>query len=114
VTVCNYNKSIGDIPQGLPGASVSIEPKASSSLIYYFGTMLSNITNPLPNNLNSTSWDGGVLLENIPVNQNQLLTIRASKPGFEFSETLAACIWPGVFINGAPNQGPRVMNPSKK
>lgn len=107
VTVCDANKTVGDLPQGIPGAVASLSPPRSS-MTFYFGTMLGNLTDPLPNHLNSTSWDGGVLFENIPVDPLTLYTVKASLSPYTFTETVFSCNWPGMFVNGAPNQGPRM------
>lgn len=109
VTVCNANKTVGDLPQGIPGAVVSLRP-ALSTETFYFGTMLGNLTDPFPNHRNSTSWDGGVLLENLAVNSSVLYTVSATLPPYTFSQTRVSCNWPDMFINGAPNQGPRIQS----
>lgn len=106
VTVCNVNKTVFDHAQGLPGTVAVLSP-AVESKEFYFGTWgsLSNDTNPFPNNLTSTSFDGGVLFENIPPS-NQWYEVTATHPGYTFTSTRFQCLHPG-FINAAPNQGPR-------
>ena len=107
VTVCDKNKTIRSSPQGLPGVQLHVDPPNYSTL-FYFGTMLGNKTDPFPNDRHSTSWDGGVLIENVPVGET-VYTITATKPGLSFTQTVVQCSSPGLFINGAPNQGPRVI-----
>jgi hypothetical protein len=107
VTVCNVNKTIYDHAQGLPGTVAVLTP-AVESKEFYFGTWgkLSNDTNPLPNNLTSTSFDGGVLFENIPPSSDQWYEVTAHHEGYVFTTTRFRCLQPG-FVNAAPNQGPR-------
>jgi hypothetical protein len=107
VTVCNVNKTVYSSAQGLPGTVATLTP-ALESQIFYFGTWgkLSNDTNPLPNNLTSTSFDGGVLFENIVPNPDQWYEVTASHPGYTFTSTRFRCLKAG-FVNAAPNQGPR-------
>eukprot|EP00759_Apiculatamorpha_spiralis_P056052 PhF_6_TR7951/c1_g1_i1/m.11997 len=109
VTVCAFNKTSYDSAQGLPNTTVAITPNIHGT-IFYFGTWgpISNATNPFPNNLNGTSWDGGVLIENVPPGR---YVVTAQHPGYTFSDTVIVCGTPGVFINGAPNQGPRANHP---
>ncbi|CUG88091.1 Hypothetical protein, putative [Bodo saltans] len=107
VTVCNVNKTVYSQEQGLLGTVATLTP-ALESQTFYFGTWgkLSNNTNPLPNNLTSTSLDGGVLFENIAPNPDQWYEVTASHPGYSFSSTRFRCLKAG-FVNAAPNQGPR-------
>eukprot|EP00049_Salpingoeca_infusionum_P008260 m.134735 g.134735 ORF g.134735 m.134735 type:complete len:283 (+) comp13963_c0_seq1:360-1208(+) len=113
VTVCAQGKGIFSHPQGLPNTTTHLSP-ANEEYTYYFGTWgkYSNATNPLPNNLNSTSWDGGVLFMNIPVSETDWYTVSAHHAGFTFSQSHFRCSQPGLFINGAPNQGPRATSAS--
>lgn len=115
VTVCNVNKTVHDPAQGLPGTVATLTPPTESTT-FYFGTWgkWSNATNPLPNNLTSTSFDGGVLFENIPPNANQWYEVQASHVGYTFTTTRFRCTQGGLFINGAPNQGPRATPVSKQ
>lgn len=108
VTVCDVNKTVYSHPQGLPGTVAVLAP-ALQSKTFYFGTWgkLSNETNPLPNNLTSTSFDGGVLFEDLPVDPDQWYTVSAYHEGYTFSTSTFRCTRPGMFVNGAPNQGPR-------
>ena len=110
VTICNVNKTAFSPAQGLPGTVAHLSP-ALQTHTFYFGVWgnWSNATNPLPNDLNSTSFDGGVLLENIPVDPSTWFVVTATHAGYEFSRTVFRCTKPGLFINGAPNQGPRVI-----
>ena len=108
VTVCAENKTVASHPQGLPGTSVKMVPPNYSTIFYFGVWSFSNETNPLPNDLNSTSWDGGVLIEDVPVSNDIVYEISAFKKGYDFTTTKFKCIQPGSFINGAPNQGPRV------
>jgi hypothetical protein len=107
-TVCNVNRSWYSSPQGLPGTKAFVTP-AAESLTFYFGTWgrLSNDTNPLPNNRTTSSWDGGVVFENIPVSNETENVSTATHPGYTFSQAKFKCMTPGQFINAAPNQGPR-------
>ncbi|CUG88092.1 Hypothetical protein, putative [Bodo saltans] len=107
VTVCDVNKTVYSHAQGLPGTVATLTP-ALESQTFYFGTWgkLSNDTNPLPNNLTSTSFDGGVLFENLAPNPDQWYEVTASHPGYSFSSTRFRCLKAG-FVNAAPNQGPR-------
>jgi hypothetical protein len=43
VTVCAKNKTVGDLPQGEPGAVVQMWPPNFKSM-FYFGTMWHNLT----------------------------------------------------------------------
>lgn len=110
VTVCNVNKTAFDPSQGLPGTVAHLNP-ANQAETFYFGTWgrFSNATNPLPNDLNSTSYDGGVMFTNIPVDPSVWYVVTATYPGVQYSETVFRCTEAG-FINGAPNQGPRIIN----
>ena len=108
VTACDVNKTWTDCPQGREGTVVHINPPLNT-YTYYFGTWgwLSNMTNPLPNSRTSTSWDGGVLFENVPIRDEPYI-ITAENEGYTFSETVMYCHKEG-FVNGAPNQGPRAQ-----
>lgn len=110
VTVCNVNRTIKSSPQGLPGSVLTVTPPDFTSL-FYFGTWgnWSNTTNPFPNNLNSTSWDGGVLIENLHVNTQVQYLVQAFHPGFNFTSTRIKCLKENTFVNAAPNQGPRAF-----
>lgn len=114
VTVCNVNKTVYDHAQGLPGTVAVLDPPIESKT-FYFGTWgkLSNATNPLPNNLTSTSFDGGVIFENIPVNAEQWYVVSAYHEGYEFTQSYFRCTQEGLFINGAPNLGPRATRISQ-
>jgi hypothetical protein len=107
VTVCNVNKTVHDHAQGLPGTVAVLTP-ANQQKTFYFGTWgkLSNETNPLPNNLTSTSFDGGVLFEDLPIS-DEWYVVTAYHEGYTFSSSTFRCTKPGLFVNGAPNQGPR-------
>lgn len=113
VTVCNVNKTVYDMPQGLPGTVAVLTPSTQSKT-FYFGTWgkLSNDTNPFPNDLNASSFDGGVLFENIPPDPKQWYEVNAYLEGYTFSSTAFRCTQGGLFINGAPNQGPRATRVS--
>jgi hypothetical protein len=110
VTVCNVNKTSFSPAQGLPGTVAHLAPPLQAET-FYFGTWgnWSNATNPLPNHLNSTSYDGGVMFTNLPVDPATWYVVTATHPGFEFSRTVFRCTKAG-FINGAPNQGPRIIS----
>lgn len=113
VTVCNYMKSANDCPQGFPGVRTFLNPPNNQD-IFFFGTWgsLSNSTNPLPNKLTSTSWDGGVLFSNIPFYPGQEFTVSAQYGNVPFTNTRLKCLRAGKrLINGAPNQGPRAQAP---
>ena len=107
VTVCGPNRTWWSFPQGIPGVSVTMDPPLHKT-IFYFGTWgkLSNDTNPLPNGRNVTSWDGGVLIEDVPVAPGRPYVITATKPGYAFTRTVMSCTAPGQFVNGGPGQGP--------
>jgi hypothetical protein len=114
-TVCNYRKTYTDLPQGWPGVVARITP-ALNEYTFYFGTWgpFSNDTNPLPNNLTSTSWDGGVLFSNVQnMTENQDFVVSAHFGATPFSRARVRCIKPGRLINAAPNQGPRAQAPIK-
>jgi hypothetical protein len=110
VTVCNRNRTFDSFPQGIPGAMATLQPP-NSTHTYYFGTWgaLSNYTNPLPNDLTSTTWDGGVLFDNVEPAADVVYTVSATLPGYVFSSSLIKCPIAGRVINAAPNQGPRVV-----
>lgn len=108
VTVTAWDKTVADCPQGIEGVTVSVNPPLQS-MIFYPGVWMGNRTDPFPNNLTSTSLDGGVAIENLPVGKTYLVT--ASKPGYLFTSTVLWCQAPGTFVNGAPNQGPRANHP---
>jgi len=112
VTVCNYQKSWYNCPQGFPGVKAALNPPYNE-YTFFFGTWgkLSNKTNPLPNKLTGTSWDGGVFFQNIPMDFVQDFTVHASFGNVPFSETRIKCLVPGRLINAAPNQGPRAQAP---
>lgn len=113
VTVCNRGRTVYSFPQGIPGAVATISADAASTHTYYFGTWgkLSNYTNPLPNDLTSTTWDGGVLFDNVAVNATAVYTVSASLATTQehFTTSLVRCTSPGRAINAAPNQGPRLV-----
>lgn len=114
VTITNFNRTYTNCPQGWPGIVATITPQVDNEVHpYYFGTWggLSNKTNPLPNNLTSTSWDGGVIYRNVDVNTNQDITLGAVFGNFNFTTTTVRCLAPNMFINAAPNQGPRSLEP---
>ena len=106
VTATDVNKTFSDCPQGLEGTVVHLDPPLST-YTYYFGTwgQISNWTNPLPNELTSCSWDGGVMFENVPIRDEPYI-VSAEREGYTFSETVMYCHEEG-FVNGAPNQGPK-------
>ena len=109
VTVTGPNRTWNSFPQGIPGAVVTMSPPPTGR-IFYFGVWKvppDNHTNPFPNNRTTTSWDGGVLLENVPVAPGRPYVVRAALAGYAFTETVMRCDAPGLFVNGAPNQGPR-------
>ena len=110
VTACAPGKTIYDSAQGLPGSVVDMDPPGYTTR-FYFGTWgpISNETNPLPNHLNGTSFDGGVLFENVDVDPDRVYSITASHPGYEYSTAEFVCRDEGRFVNGAPNQGPRAV-----
>ena len=112
-TVCNYKKSWSNCPQGYPGVVASLWPP-QQQYTYYFGVWgkLSNETNPLPNKLTATSWDGGVFFMNIPMDRGQTdYEITAAYGRAPFTRTYVKCLKPGRLINAAPNQGPRALMP---
>ena len=108
-TVTRQNGTIFEFPHGEAGAQVELIPPAYSNR-YYFGSWgdLSDFTNPFARGLEATSKDGGVLFFDVPVNASVVLKAQACAPFREFTETEFVCVTPGMTINGAPNQGPRV------
>jgi len=112
VTVCAYNKTLRDDPQGEPNVTVSIFPPVDGpgGVPFYFGVFPNNLTNPFQRGLNVTSLDGGVLFFNVPVSDTPY-TISAYKEGEVLSETVLTCNTPDRFINGAPPHSPRVIYP---
>jgi selenocysteine lyase/cysteine desulfurase len=113
VTVCAYNKTLWDDPQGEANTSVTISPPVPGSSIFYFGVDASNHTNPFQRGLNATSLDGGVLVLNVPVS-DQAYVITAHKAGKAFSSTTMRCAGPGRFVNGAPPHSPRATTPDEE
>lgn len=116
VTVSAYNLTVLDFPQGEPNSTAAMAPVPSNwssgkSNVYYFGTWgkISNATNPFAKGLNSTSWDGGVVLINVPPAADPY-TVSASKPGVRFSSSKMLCPEPGIFVNAPPPAGPQVLN----
>lgn len=103
VTVTAFNKTIFDDPQGLDGATVSVDPPLFDSPLFYFG-IVAGKTNPLPNNLVSTSLDGGVMIRNLEVGHSYVVT--AHKDGYNFTSCVLQCNTPGQFVNAPPNNGP--------
>ena len=113
-TITNLNRTYTNCPQGWPGVVATITPRVDDEVHpFYFGTWgkYSNETNPLPNNLTSTSWDGGVIYRNVAVNPSQDITLGATFQNFNFTTTTVRCLAPGMFVNAAPNQGPRALEP---
>lgn len=112
VTACNYQKSWYDCPQGFPGVVATLHPPLNEDT-FYFGTwgFISNKTNPLPNKLTSSSWDGGVFFINIPMDTVKDFVVTAEYGDAPFSATRIKCLVPGRLINAAPNQGPRAQAP---
>lgn len=110
VTVCAYNMTLHDDPQGEANTTVTIEPTYPGSTPFYFGVTADNKTNPFIRGLNETSLDGGVLFLNVPPS-DQTYVIRAHKDGKEFSQTVMKCVTPGRFVNGSPPQSPRATQP---
>eukprot|EP00756_Hemistasia_phaeocysticola_P062106 Hpha_TRINITY_DN5531_c0_g1::TRINITY_DN5531_c0_g1_i1::g.93831::m.93831 len=112
VTVCNFNTTWTDIPQGYEGVTASLHPPGSEFPPYYFGTWgsISNKTDPLPNSRMNTSWDGGVLWQNIDPSVEDY-TVTAHFKDVPFSTSRIRCIRPGILINAAPNMGPRAQKP---
>jgi len=112
VTVCNFQKSFYNCPQGFPGVKASISPPLNQFL-YFFGTwgFLSNITNPLPNDLTSTSWDGGVFFMNVDMDVTHEFVVSAEFGDVPFTKTRIKCLKRGRLVNAAPNQGPRAQKP---
>lgn len=113
-TVTNYGvTAFVGFPQGWPGVKAHLHPPLSTEPTFYFGTWapFSNDTNPLPNNLTSLSWDGGVYFMNVnaPVGTEFLIT--ASYGEIPFSTARAKCLQPGRLVNVAPNQGPKALSP---
>ncbi len=110
-TVTAYHKTLDDIPQGEPGATITFAP--SVDLVpFYFDIFkrgpLKGKTNPFTKGLTATSEDGGVGLFNLPPSDVPY-TISAVKPGVIFSEAQFLCR-KGVFINISPPRGPMVQN----
>ena len=106
VTATDVDVTWADFPQGLEGTVATLDPPLSTNS-YYFGTFgwFSNKTNPLPNDLTSCSWDGGVLFENVPI-RDEPYVVTAEREGYTFSETIMYCHNEGL-VNAAPNQGPK-------
>lgn len=114
VTITQYNKTYTDDPQGFPGVVATIDPAGDAvgpARPYYFNTMLNNKTNPLPNNLTATSFDGGVVFPAIPVGPGSDIIISGQYKDVPFTTSTIRCLRPGQFINAAPNQGPKATRP---
>eukprot|EP00698_Gefionella_okellyi_P002213 TRINITY_DN12033_c0_g1_i1.p1 TRINITY_DN12033_c0_g1~~TRINITY_DN12033_c0_g1_i1.p1 ORF type:complete len:260 (+),score=38.10 TRINITY_DN12033_c0_g1_i1:110-781(+) len=106
VTVTAENKTMYDDPQGEPNATITLDPPLSLQPPIYFG-VLWGITDPFVYSRTNTSADGGVLLINIPP-QDEPYTVRAHKDGVVFTETQILCR-ADVFVNAGPPWGPRVI-----
>lgn len=115
VTTCtNFGvTAFAGFPQGWQGVEVSLHPPLSTLPTYYFGTwgIFSNDTNPLPNNLTSLSWDGGVYFMNVDAPVGTEFVITAKYGSTPFSTARVKCLQPGRLVNAAPNQGPRALQP---
>lgn len=83
VTVSAFNLTVFSFPQGEPNSTAIMTPPAQDHT-FYFGTWgkLSNDTNPFSRGLTKTSWDGGVVLMNVPVRCVSVL--------------VCWCVWCGV------------------
>jgi hypothetical protein len=107
-TVSAKNKTLYDDPQGEPNATISVSPPVpKGSNIYYFGIIMGK-TNPFARGLNQTSYDGGVLVFNVPPGD---YVMTASKKGVVFGDPPSCfmkCKTPGRLINASPPWGPRV------
>eukprot|EP00163_Fabomonas_tropica_P005738 TRINITY_DN1537_c0_g1_i14.p1 TRINITY_DN1537_c0_g1~~TRINITY_DN1537_c0_g1_i14.p1 ORF type:complete len:284 (+),score=53.81 TRINITY_DN1537_c0_g1_i14:90-854(+) len=107
VTVCAANKTLHDLPQGEPNATVTMDGVVAPDT-YYFG-VFHNYTNPFKRGLNSTSFDGGVLIFNVP-QRAEPYAVTAHKEGKVFTTSYMHCTNPGMFINGSPPWGPIVVS----
>ncbi|KAJ9443502.1 hypothetical protein DIPPA_10834 [Diplonema papillatum] len=114
VTVCDGNKTVYDAQQGLPGSAVQLSPPDFSELFYFGVIPGTNDTDPLPNGRTTTSYDGGVIVENVPVDAAGEYVVTASHPQYTFTQSRLRCLKPGSFVNAAPNQGPRATPKSKE
>ncbi|TAK74146.1 MAG: carboxypeptidase regulatory-like domain-containing protein [Gammaproteobacteria bacterium] len=113
-TVTAYHKTLDDIPQGEPGAVITLTPAVNNAVPFYFDIFkkgpLKGKTNPFTKGLTETTEDGGVAFFNLPP-RNEPYTISAVKSGTVFSEAQFLCR-KGMFINISPPKGPMVQEPS--
>lgn len=117
VTVAAFNKTLYDCPQGEPNATIALVPAVSGAAMFYFGAFgagpLHNLTDPFVTGLNETSWDGGVVIFNVPPSDTPYKIV-AHKDGItNFSYSVMTCK-PNTFVNGAPPWGPTVGGPLQK
>ncbi len=106
-TIIAYHKTLHDVPQGEPGATITLTPYVNE-IPFYFDIFkdgpLKGQTNPFTRGLTTTSEDGGVALFNLPP-RDQPYTISAVKSGVTFTSAQFICR-KGEFINISPPQGP--------
>ena len=113
-TVTAYHKLLHDIPQGMPGATVTIKPAVDENPFYfdlYKSGPFKGKTNPFTRKLAKTSEDGGVAFFNLPPSDKPYV-MTAKKDGVKFTETLFMCE-KGAFINISPPKGPMEMKEIK-
>lgn len=110
-TIIKYHKTLNDIPQGEPGAVVSVTPYVKESPFYFDifvkGPMKGK-TYPFPTGLKTTSEDGGIAFFNLPP-RDEPYKLTAQKDGVVFSEAQFMCR-KGMFVNISPPNGPMVQN----
>lgn len=112
VTVCAFNKTLANLPQGEPNVTLTIDPPVpSTSRLMYFGMFkhgpLTNYTDPF-SHPDHTSEDGGAVFLNVPPSDKPYV-ITAHKPGKVFSQSTLLCR-KGMVANASPPQGPNVLN----
>jgi hypothetical protein len=109
-TVIKFHKTLDDVPQGEPNATVELLP-ATPDAPFYFGIFesgpLKGKTNPFIRGLTQTSDDGGIGFFNVPA-RDEPYTLIAKKDGVIFTQAKFICK-KGAFVNISPPSGPMVL-----
>lgn len=109
-TITQYHKTLDDIPQGEPGAVVTLVPYVNETPFYFDifkNGPLKGKTNPFTRGLTTTSEDGGVAFFNLPP-RDEPYTLSALKFGTIFTSAQFICRQ-GEFINVSPPRGPMAL-----
>lgn len=112
-TITAYHKTLGDVPQGIDGTTVTLSPAVNVIPFYfdiYTSGPLKGKTNPFTRGLTATSEDGGVAFFNLPP-RDEPYVISAQKDGMKFTEAMFTCK-KGAFINISPPRGPMALQPN--